>query len=79
MPTVKLTHEQVLELVKQLSNEQQLELFKFLLLQQWGQWESLSRYGVDKVGLIAKERGYNWDTMTEEERETFIDQVVYED
>ncbi|OKH38951.1 hypothetical protein NIES2119_07355 [[Phormidium ambiguum] IAM M-71] len=79
MPTLNLSNEQVLELVKQLPIEQQVEVFKFLLLQQWRQWESLSRYGVEKVKIVAQERGYNWDTMTEEEREAFIDEVVHED
>lgn len=79
MLTLTLTNEQVVELVKQLPTEQQVEVFRFLLLQQWGQWESLSRYGIDKVRLIAQERCYNWDTMTEQEREAFIDEVVHED
>jgi len=79
MPTLNLSNEQVLELVKQLPIEQQVEVFKFLLLQQWGQWESLSRYGVEKVRILAQERGYNWDTMTEVEREVFIDELVHED
>ena len=78
MPTLTLTNEQVIELVKQLPNEQQSELLRFLLLQQWKQWEHLSNYGADKVRIAARERGYNWDTMTEEERETFIDEVVHE-
>lgn len=79
MPTLNLSNEQVLELVKQLPIEQQVEVFKFLLLQQWGQWESLSLYGVEKVRIVAQERGYNWDTMTEAEREVFIDELVHED
>lgn len=79
MPTFTLTNEQVIELVKQLPSEQQIEVFRFLLLQQWGQWESLSRYGADRVRLVAQERGQNWDTMTEDEREAFIDEVVHED
>ncbi len=78
MATLTLTNEQVLELVKQLPNEQQIEIFRFLLLQQWGEWESLSNYGADKVRLTARERGYDWDTMTEDERESFIDLVVHE-
>jgi len=51
--------------VKQLEREQQLEIFNFLLLQEWGQWESLSRYGVEKVRNAAMKRGYNWDLMNE--------------
>jgi len=78
MPTFTLTNEQVVELVKQLPSEQQLEVFKFLLLQQWGQWESLSLYGADKVRVVAQERGQNWGTMTEDEREAFVTEVVHE-
>ncbi len=79
MPTFTLTNEQVVELVKQLPNEQQIEVFRFLLLQQWGQWKSLSQYGADRARLVAQERGYSWDTMTEGEREAFVDEVVHED
>lgn len=78
MPTLNLTNEQVVELVKQLPTEQQVEVFRFLLLQQWGQWELLSRYGVDRARLVAQERRCDWDTMTEEEREAFVDEVVHE-
>jgi hypothetical protein len=79
MPTLILSNEQVVELVKQLSVEQQVEVFRFLLLQQWSQWESLSRYGVDRVRLVAQERGCNWDAMSEEERESLIDDIVHEE
>jgi len=79
MPSLNLTNEQVVELIKQLPTEQQIEVFRFLLLQQWGKWESLSRYGVEQVRLVAEERGYNWDTMSEEECEAFVDQLVHED
>lgn len=77
MPT--FTNEQVVEWVKKLTAEQQIEVFRFLLLQQWEQWESLSRYGAERVRLVAQERGQDWDTMTEDERETFIDEVLHED
>lgn len=79
MPILTLSNEQVVELVKQLPVEQQVEVFRFLLLQQWGKWESLSSYGAEKARLVAQERGHNWDTMTEEEHEDFIDSVVHED
>jgi hypothetical protein len=78
MATLILSDEQVVELVKQLPVEQQVEVFRFLLLQQWGKWELLSRYGVEKARLAAQEKGLDWDVMTEEEREAFIDDVVHE-
>jgi hypothetical protein len=78
MPILTLSNEQVVELVKQLSPEQQVEVFRFLLLQQWGEWESLSHYGADKARLVAQERGFDWDVMTEEAREALIDDLVHE-
>jgi hypothetical protein len=79
MPILTLSNEQVVELVKQLSHEQQIEVFRFLLIQQWGQWELLSHYGSGQARLVAQERDLDWDTMTEEEREALIDDVVHED
>ena len=79
MPTLTLSNEQVVEMVKQLPVELQTELFRFLLLQQWETWEQLSRHGTDQARLIAQERGLDWDRMTEEERENLINDLVHED
>ena len=79
MPTLTLTDEQVLELVKQLPPEKQETLLKFLLTNQWGTWVDLSRYAEERVRMVAAQRGRDWDAMTEDEREMFIDDLVYED
>lgn len=78
MPNLTLSNEQVIELVKQLPEAQQREVYKILSLRQWRRWESLSNYAIEKARIVAKERGYDWDTMTEEEKEDFIDQIVHE-
>lgn len=79
MPTLTLTDEQIIELVKQLPPTKQAELFQFLQQQQQEKWEELSHAGQEEVRKAAIERGKNWDTMTEEEREDFIDDIVHED
>ncbi|TRU52918.1 MAG: hypothetical protein EWV91_02720 [Microcystis aeruginosa Ma_QC_Ca_00000000_S207] len=78
MPNLTLSNEQVIELFKQLPEAQQREVYKILSLRQWRRWESLSNYAIEKARIVAKERGYDWDTMTEEEKEDFIDQIVHE-
>jgi hypothetical protein len=78
MPTLNFSNEQVVELVKQLPIEQQINILSFLLTQHWGKWELLSRYGNNQARLIAQEHGFDWDKMTGEEREDFINNVVYE-
>ncbi|OLP20054.1 hypothetical protein BST81_02105 [Leptolyngbya sp. 'hensonii'] len=79
MPLLTLTNEQVIELLRQLPSQQQIEVFRYLLLNQWGEWESISTYGAGKIRSVAQERGYDWNTMTEAEREVFIDEIVHEE
>lgn len=79
MPTLTLTDEQVIELVKQLAPEQQQVLLQFLLTKHWHIWVELSRYGEEHVRMATARRGRNWEKMTEDEREAFIDDLVYED
>lgn len=79
MPTLTLTDEQVIELIEQLPSDKQAKLFQYLLQQQRDRWDELSNAGQEGVRRAAKERGKNWDIMTEEEREDFIDAVVHED
>ncbi|ELP55188.1 MAG: hypothetical protein GPJ10_07305 [Microcystis aeruginosa L211-07] len=78
MPNLTLSNEQVIELVKQLPEAQQQELFRFLIQRQWGNMEAITDYGSQQAKIVAAERGYDWETMTEEEREEFIDEIVHE-
>ncbi|MFM2380708.1 MAG: hypothetical protein RLZZ143_3291, partial [Cyanobacteriota bacterium] len=47
-------------------------------LSQWRQLEPVFNEGAERARIVAKERGYDWDTMTEDEREEFIDEIVHE-
>ena len=79
MPTLTLTDDQVIEIVKQLSPERQQSLFDFLLMNQWDSWVELSEYGQERVRRIASSRGRDWGAMSQEEREGFVDELVHED
>lgn len=79
MPTLKLTDEQVIELVKQLSRGQQELLLEYLLTRESPAWDGLTGYGDDRAREVAAERGRNWEAMTEKEKEEFVDELVHED
>lgn len=79
MPTLELTDQQVMDLAKQLPATQQAALFNTLITHLWGEWKDLSRLGEERMRIVAAERGHNWDTMTEDEREAFVDFLVHED
>ena len=57
MPTIELTDQQVVELVKQLPANRQAALFKTLISQQWSEWEELSRYGEERIREVAADLG----------------------
>ncbi len=78
MPNLTLSNEQVIELVKQLPEAQQKEVYKILILGQWRHLEPVFNEGAERARIVAKERGRDWDTMTEDEREEFIDEIVHE-
>jgi len=56
----------------------QQTLFRFLIHRQWGNMEAINDYGPQQAKIVAAERRYDWDTMTEEEKEEFIDEIVHE-
>jgi hypothetical protein len=77
MPTLTLTDEQVTTLVAQLPADQQQALLTFLLTRHWPTWIALSQQGAAGVRAAAVQRGKDWDTMTEDEREIFIDDMLH--
>ena len=79
MPILDLSNEQVIELVKQLPRTQKEEVLKILLTQPWDSWEKLTHDSTDKARYATAKRGRDWDLMTEDEREIFIDEVLHED
>lgn len=79
MPTLNLTDAQVTELVRQLPPVQQRHLLQFLLTQHWPTWVALGEAGVAGVRAAAAARGLDWTTMSEDEREAFVDDLVHED
>jgi hypothetical protein len=79
MPNLTLTDDQVVDLVTQLPEEQQQRLLQFLLTRPWSSWIALSQEGAAGARAAAAQRGRDWDAMSEEEREAFIDDVLHED
>jgi hypothetical protein len=79
MPTLTLTDEQVIELAQKLPDRKKHELLKLLLMQPWESWAKLTHDGPEKARQAAAQRGKDWDGMTEDEREDFIDELLHED
>ncbi len=79
MPTLTLTDAQIIELVKQLPPNKQAELCEFLLKARWGGLDKFTKDGEEHGRIAAWKRGLDWDTMNDEERIDFVDDIVHED
>ena len=79
MPTVELTIEQVLALVQQLPPEQKRSVLLMLAEDARARREERLDYAEAQLRRLCAERGRDWGTMSEDEREAFIDDLVHED
>jgi len=78
MPILELTEEQVVDLVRQLPPERQRAALLALAGAGQRRQERL-QYAEEQLRRVSAERGLNWDAMSEDEREAFIDDLVHED
>jgi hypothetical protein len=79
MPILELTEEQVVDLVRQLPPEQQRAALLALAAGAGQRRQQRIQYAEEQLRRVSAERGLKWDTMSEDEREAFIDDLVHED
>ena len=79
MPLVELTDEQIVELVRQLPPERKRAVLIALASDSTARRELRMGLAEDGLRNACAQRGRDWDRMTEDEREAFIDDLVHED
>lgn len=77
--TLTLTTEQAITLLEQLPPRKKMEVLIKLSEEAHVGHEEQMRYGESKVRQLCAKRGLDWDAMSEQEREDFIDDIVHED
>ena len=78
MQTPQLAIEQVIELVKQLPPEGKQVVLNVLSAERDAWWEETLIQGEQQMRRLCEERGLDWDNMSEEEREAFVDELLHE-
>jgi hypothetical protein len=78
MPSVELTDDQVVELVKQLPPNRK----RAAILALAGGADARNdrmRLAESRLRRLAQDRGLNWDALSDEQRQAIIDDLVHED
>lgn len=76
--TLDLTDDQLIALLKQLPPERQRAVLSAIKAERDAWWQARHRAGEQQMRRLAAERGLNWDTLTEMEREALVDDLVHE-
>jgi hypothetical protein len=79
MPTLELTDEQVLDLVRQLPPQRQRAALLALAAGATERRAERMEYAETQLRRLCTERGLDWDQMSEDEREAFVDDLLHED
>ena len=79
MPILELSDEQVVELVKQLPPERQRAALLALAAGATQRREERMQYAEAQLRRLGAERGLDWVTMSEGQREDLIDDLLHED
>jgi len=77
MPTLELSATQVVELVRQLGPEQKRAALFALAEEACEQREARIDHAEGQLRRLCTERGLDWDTMSEDEREELTDDLVH--
>jgi hypothetical protein len=72
-----LRESQVLELARQLSPESKRALLR-TLIPELDQFDALVDYGNERIRALCEQRGLDWDSLSEEERGRWIDDLLHE-
>ncbi len=70
--------EQIIGIVKNLPDEQKRQVFRELAKEMRQKRQELMRKAEQRIRALAASRGLDWDTMSDEERLEFIDDLVHE-
>ena len=77
--TVELTTDQIVSFVQQMPPGERQALLLKIAEQAAANGEARMADAEAQFRRLCAERGLNWDTMTESERENFVDDVIHED
>ena len=79
MPTLELTEQQVVDLMKQLPPARKRDALLALASDAAARREERMQFAEAQLRRLCAERGRDWDKLSDDGRELFIDELVHED
>jgi len=78
MSVLELNDEQVISLVRQLPAARKRTALLALVQDAQAQREERMRFGEAQLRRVCAQRGLDWDRLSEDQREAFVDDLLHE-
>ncbi len=75
--TLEIPESQLVEWAQKLSPSVKQTLLR-ALIPEMDTLEQLLQYGNERIREVASQRGVNWDSLNEQQREKLIDEILHE-
>jgi hypothetical protein len=79
MASVELTTQQVIELVRQLPPADKQEVLMAVASESQASMAELRETAGRELRRTASQRGLDWERMSDEQRQVFVDDLIHED
>lgn len=79
MSALDLTDQQAVDLFRQLPAERRLSVLKMLSRLAAESRDKRMAEVEERVRSVCRQRGLDWDQLSEDQREAFMDEVIHED
>jgi TRAP-type C4-dicarboxylate transport system substrate-binding protein len=77
MVTLTLSDQQIVDLVKQLPPAAKQTILDALITEREAWWDMTVAKSEEKMRKLAQGRGLDWNKMSEDEREKFVDDLMH--
>jgi hypothetical protein len=79
MAVLELTKEQVFDLVRQMPAKENREMLQVLTVGDPAERAKRQQFADEQLRRVSTARGLDWDALSADEREAFIDDLIHED
>jgi hypothetical protein len=79
MAVLELTKEQIFDLVRRMPAEQKREMLLLLAANAPAERAQRQQFAEEQLRRLCAARGLDWDALSADEREAFVDDLIHED
>ena len=79
MPSLQVSVDQVVKLFQQLNVKERAQVVRDLSQSNRARLDEIREHGEQRMREICQERGFDWNSLSDDQRLEFVDELIHED